>query len=276
MVNKSSNTEAKTKVLWLLGMHRSGTSMTANWLHHCGLNLGDSYIPADVGNKHGYYEDKEIVRFHKEIIRENNLKDDVHIHDELKFDESQEEKAKILFSKKCQSEDLIVWKDPRTCLTIDLWNEIIGETYAIVLFRHFDEVVDSLVRRKAKAEKKRRNFIQGYFNYLTRSKYSKKYFTNSLLESWVFHNQKIIEYLETKKAEEVVVFNPNQLKNQSKEIFHDIDTKFNLGLSYFSFEKIFDKKSYKTDRPNYDYAPDTLKRAEMIFKKLNSLRTIKN
>jgi hypothetical protein len=51
-------------------MHRSGTSLFANWMNKCGLEMGqESLIPADFWNKNGHYEDKTIVEFHSSIIK---------------------------------------------------------------------------------------------------------------------------------------------------------------------------------------------------------------
>lgn len=261
------------KVLWLLGMHRSGTSLTANWLHKCGLDMGPSFIKADVGNVHGYYEDQEIVKFHKEIIRDNNLLNDVQIQQRLNFSEAHRQTAREIINKRKALDELIIWKDPRTCLTIDLWNELMPDNVAIILFRHYNEVVDSLVRRKAKAEKKRRNFIQGYFNYLTRNKYSKKGYTNSLLESWVHHNKNILAYIEKKKECEYIILSPDQLQENSIEILELINTKFRLNLEYYPFEQVFDNSLYKKETPQYEYSKDTLDRAEEVLKKLEDLKT---
>ena len=56
------------KVVIILGMHRSGTSVTANWLNLCGLNLGDELYGASKFNKNGYYEDIEFLELHMKIF----------------------------------------------------------------------------------------------------------------------------------------------------------------------------------------------------------------
>ena len=45
------------KVLVILGMHRSGTSLVANWLHDCGLHVGDRLLEGTFANEKGYFED---------------------------------------------------------------------------------------------------------------------------------------------------------------------------------------------------------------------------
>ena len=45
-------------------MHRSGTSLISNWLHHCGLQLGEHLLEAGNGNEEGHFEDVEFLRMH--------------------------------------------------------------------------------------------------------------------------------------------------------------------------------------------------------------------
>ena len=50
------------------GMHRSGTSLIASFLQALGVNLGDELIEADANNPHGYFEAKEVVRLHQQML----------------------------------------------------------------------------------------------------------------------------------------------------------------------------------------------------------------
>jgi hypothetical protein len=262
------------RTLWLLGMHRSGTSLTASWLHHCGLNLGSSYIKADQGNIRGYYEDYEIVRFHKQILRDNNLKNDIQVNKILTFKKEHLDAAKLILEKR-KNNEFIAWKDPRTCLTLKLWNKISFENKSIVLFRHYNEVINSLVRRKIKSEKKRRNFIFGYINYFTKNRYSKSKYVNSLLLSWIIHNKAILEFLEMKNRKDFIVIKSNQLRYHSDKIFSLINSQFNLNLEYYSFDKIYDNKLMSQVKVNYQYNKDLQNDAEIILKKLEQFQAIK-
>ncbi|HEY2211238.1 MAG TPA: hypothetical protein VGH62_06390, partial [Bradyrhizobium sp.] len=55
------------------GFHRSGTSSTAQLLHAAGMFFGDDLIGAMPSNPYGHYEDREIVRLHDRILRDNGL-----------------------------------------------------------------------------------------------------------------------------------------------------------------------------------------------------------
>ena len=52
------------------GMHRSGTSLLANFLHEAGGDLGDheTFYPADRWNAGGYFEQEEIINVNLNLI----------------------------------------------------------------------------------------------------------------------------------------------------------------------------------------------------------------
>ena len=52
-------------------MHRSGTSLTSNWLHQCGLFLGENLIGPDIGNKFGHFENEDFLHLHVQTLRQN-------------------------------------------------------------------------------------------------------------------------------------------------------------------------------------------------------------
>ena len=58
----------------VLGMHRSGTSAVAGWLHHAGLALPDAVLPPHpVDNPHGYFEPRSLVQLNNRLLRAVNL-----------------------------------------------------------------------------------------------------------------------------------------------------------------------------------------------------------
>ncbi|MCZ7545119.1 MAG: hypothetical protein M5R40_17055 [Anaerolineae bacterium] len=53
------------------GMHRSGTSLMGQLLHAVGIDMGtpDTFFPADRWNPDGYYEQRDIIRVNKALVR---------------------------------------------------------------------------------------------------------------------------------------------------------------------------------------------------------------
>ena len=256
--------KSDSRIFLLLGMHRSGTSLTANWLHHCGLNLGEEFIKTDVGNTEGYFEDQTFVKFHKRILCANGIQEDVH-HQDVKYSEQNIALASNIIENRNSNNHQWGWKDPRTCLFLNLWNEIIPDAKVLVVFRHFDEVVDSLIRRRAKAEKKRRNFIAGYYNLLTKRKYRASSYTDELLKSWIKHNEEILKFLNTKKREDCLLINALDIPEKSEEIYQHLKRIFELKLSPFPFDKIYKERLLKTPTTKIEYSVTLRNRAEKLY-----------
>lgn len=56
------------RIIVILGVPRSGTSMIAGIVHKLGINTGPS-IKSDNGNLNGYFEDEDFFRLHHRILR---------------------------------------------------------------------------------------------------------------------------------------------------------------------------------------------------------------
>ncbi len=56
------------RVIVLLGMHRSGTSVLANVLSELGVSFGDRLIPGRADNERGFWEHAGIVAAHEDIL----------------------------------------------------------------------------------------------------------------------------------------------------------------------------------------------------------------
>lgn len=140
-------------VIVITGMHRSGTSFTTNYLSQCGLDIGSNLFPANEGNPLGYYEDQDILDFHRSILREHGLRAFLTSDAQIPqlTDEHRAEAAQMVAAKQKRRQALWGWKEPRTSLFLDFWDAVLNDAGEDVrylfLFRHPLDVVDSLVRR---------------------------------------------------------------------------------------------------------------------------------
>ena len=62
-----------SKVVVIVGMHRSGTSLITQWLQRCGLFIGDSLEGPGVGNVQGHFEDIDFLQLHQELLLKKKL-----------------------------------------------------------------------------------------------------------------------------------------------------------------------------------------------------------
>lgn len=144
ILNKKQNkTKTKTKTVIVLGMHRSGTSITAGILSLMGVNMG-RIGPPKISNIKGHFEDLDFLSLNEKILLSHNASwrnppKKIVIYPSLKNE------AKNLVFKK--QKILWGWKDPRTVFTIDYYFDDIINPYFIFIHRDSNKVAESLFKR---------------------------------------------------------------------------------------------------------------------------------
>jgi hypothetical protein len=140
--------------VFVIGMHRSGTSATAELLGQLGLGLpsGEELVPATRTNERGHFESKSLVRLNERLLtavggtwsapptlspgweRAPALED-------LRREAGDSFAA--AFPKRPAA-----WKDPRNCIVLPFWRTVLGpESAAVFVYRHPVEVARSLRSR---------------------------------------------------------------------------------------------------------------------------------
>ncbi len=148
----------KRQVLVILGMHRSGTSLTANFMNSIGVGLGHDLMEADQWNAGGYWESKIIFEIHGKILekfgRQWHSVPPALPAGWLQSPWVGEFRAGLLELTRSECEKaggLWGFKDPRTAVLLPLWLEIFEELRLAPLFilcvRHPVAVAASLKRR---------------------------------------------------------------------------------------------------------------------------------
>lgn len=116
----------KPQIVFILGMHRSGTSAITRALASLGAHTGTNLICANEHNPHGYFEDLDFVRINNlllealgrkwhETIRINND----HLEDVMRSPYMDE--AIEFLRGHMENHSLAVLKDPRLCLLAPFW-----------------------------------------------------------------------------------------------------------------------------------------------------------
>jgi hypothetical protein len=139
--------------VFVLGMHRSGTSVMAGVLDRLGLDGGprESMVMADQFNSDGYWEQQPLVAMHDRLLYRLGG-----FASAPPARASQPELVRRLPDAPEQINRFVdtmfhrSWfvKDPRHCLLLPLWTEALGsDDLAIVVLRSPDAVVRSLHHR---------------------------------------------------------------------------------------------------------------------------------
>lgn len=137
--------------LCLAGMHRSGTSLIASLLHSCGLDLGpqNDLLPPAPNNPIGFWESRSFLRLNDALLKELGGSWD----NPPPADVAGWESEPRLHPLRKRAEKLVTrfegreawgWKDPRNCLTLPLWRELLPEMNILICVRNPLAVAESL------------------------------------------------------------------------------------------------------------------------------------
>lgn len=145
----------KANFVFILGMHRSGTSCLAGSLAHCGLFFGEAVRDSRPYNLKGTYELKDAMKVHEQILRASNgswYQPPSHIAVNRRQKQALEKIAGRI--DKCTPCGL---KDPRLLLLLDIWTGIVDSYALVATYRHPVAVAQSLARRNQIPEEKAYN-----------------------------------------------------------------------------------------------------------------------
>lgn len=145
--------------LCVAGMHRSGTSLIANWLAACGLVIADRRVVAPApDNPLGFGEDMEFLVLHARSIRRRQRFTSgwrIAPSRPLEFSPQEIKQAQRLLDARQEKYSLWGWKDPRTTLFLPQWKALLPGLKTLIPWRPCDEVVFSLLRRFMQTRTKR-------------------------------------------------------------------------------------------------------------------------
>jgi O-antigen biosynthesis protein len=140
-------------IVCVLGMHRSGTSVAARLMNLLGVDLGaeEQLLSSQPDNPKGYWEYQPILDLNEEILE--RLGGNWHEPPPL---QPGWETAAELADLRRRARDLVAqtfasgdwgWKDPRTCLTLPFWKQILPPIHYVICMRSPAEVSASLEKR---------------------------------------------------------------------------------------------------------------------------------
>lgn len=139
----------------VIGMHRSGTSLTAELIHRWGAygNL-DSMLEADAYNPRGYWENASLVHFNDKLFQavESSWRlppgeNEQPRLEALAHDSEYRAQAVALLDKMQKGSAPWFWKDPRLTVLLPFWKQLWGDVTYIVNVRDPEEIARSLKLR---------------------------------------------------------------------------------------------------------------------------------
>lgn len=154
-----SEKQGKRRIIFVLGMHRSGTSLTTNVLTELGVALSEDLMHATHENARGYFESQTISFLQDRILGTFGITWDTPTSLRALPPEwwrtpsiaPLRNQIAGFVNAELEKHPLWAFKDPRTMRMLPMWNEIVTElgaepTYLLVT-RHPNEVAGSLFAR---------------------------------------------------------------------------------------------------------------------------------
>jgi glycosyltransferase involved in cell wall biosynthesis/GT2 family glycosyltransferase len=141
--------------LIVTGMHRSGTSFVASLLAAWNVRMGEQLPPTGRGNPAGYFEDADFLELNRRILVACTPQEDGHRDwgwtESETFDAGQlpahQDAAAALVAARDSAGGPWGWKDPRTSMLLDFWDDVLGrDARFLLLYRHPWEVAESMLR----------------------------------------------------------------------------------------------------------------------------------
>jgi hypothetical protein len=139
------------KVVSVLGMHRSGTSLVARILNILGVYLGpeEELLERKPDNPEGFWELKPIIQLNEELLVRcgGTMQDPPSFPPGWESDASLSpllEQARLMLEEHFTRREVWGWKDPRTCLTLPFWRRLVEPTHYVFCIRNPMEVAHSL------------------------------------------------------------------------------------------------------------------------------------
>lgn len=131
----------------VLGMHKSGTSLVSEILHHSGIEMVEHDSALGYEDKF-HHERRFTAELNKDLLqaRGQYSLDTIHPIDARRVDPKLTRAAGQFVSEMCERRIDWGFKDPRTCLTYDFWRSILPQHKLICVFRDVPEVLRHYAR----------------------------------------------------------------------------------------------------------------------------------
>ena len=198
--------KGKHQIICLAGMHRSGTSLLANWLHESGVDMGSQLLGAASTNKNGHYEDMEFLDLHKKDLANKGYDVTGLIVDDKPFTLSERSiaEAREIIRRRSDNQ-LWGWKEPRTTLYLNHWKQLIPGLKVIAVYREPEAVVNSLYKRLKKNKwYYTRNPIKKLYWFLDIDKRPAKWY-RIFTQTYDRYNQEILSFA-SKHPDDIIIF----------------------------------------------------------------------
>lgn len=245
------------KTIIICGMHRSGTSLITQWLYRSGLFLGERLFPAGPANPDGHFEDMDFLELHEKFLSKRKFPTSGFISDKIVLSTEEKKEIETLIDKKKSEHSEWGWKEPRTCLFLDAYRDILQEAYFFIIVRDYNSTVNSMLSRDHKFLIEKINRKKGLswvkwtlFKSMTEEEFYKKY-AEEYLKVWINYYEKILNHIHLIPKERLIVTDIKRLLQYDEYIFTRVTQQWDFTLRYLPIAGIY-KESLVSKVKNVD------------------------
>ena len=141
---------SKKKIVFVVGMHRCGTSLLSSYLASLGYDLGKSEDKTkDVVNPLGYFENSRLTELHDQMLAHNGVSWDTASTADLSYTRQHIEDYSKIINQDFRGNKIVI-KDPRLSFFTGFINDLVLknklDVKIIFCTRNKKEVVQSLMK----------------------------------------------------------------------------------------------------------------------------------
>ena len=160
------------------------------------------------GNVRGFFEDLDVVGFHEAILRSRSIHPVGWTTEKnIPVEEMFLDKAKELIGNNAAI-PVWGWKDPRTTLFLDFWEQLLPEANFLLLYRAPWEVADSIYRRGDEM------FVEE---------------PDLAIKIWISYNQQLLEFY-NKFPHRCFIASVYNISEKASAFIDALNNKFNVNL----------------------------------------------
>ena len=143
------------KIVFIIGMHRCGTSLLSNCLVENGFSIGKTKNKdKNWQNPNGYFENDAFTHIHEQLLKYNNCSWSSIRKNKMKYTQEYVELYRKLLKYEFKNDELILIKDPRLTFFVNFLKEVCVnnyEYYFLFLTRNKEECCNSLCKAQNKS-----------------------------------------------------------------------------------------------------------------------------
>ena len=236
----------------LAGMHRSGTSMFARFMHESGIRMGEDFYRDETSNKYGHYEDLDFLNLQRNELAQHFKGEDYLIYEDFPVSLDFLKWSIKLYRQKARDNKGKPWgwKDPRTSIFLHHWHAIDRDAAFIFIVRKPEDVVNSLCR-----------LLKTKRSHKQKSRY---------LKTYIYYNRQIILFLKKHQQKNMSVVGFDNLISKPEDSLIKISNQTGFHFDPRLFRELFDSQVISSPQGvRFGYLQNVLEDAHKTYTELS-------